>query len=175
MMIQPGSTLPIPRVDLPLVSVMAQVGKPRTAGTLRVLSADPASRPLIESQLLTDDGDRALAVEAMQRGFALTQTAPMRAIAAPFWPRAGVLRDRARTYEWIVRACDSGYHPCGTVPMGAETASDLDAATDARGHLRGIDKLTVADASLMPTVPATNIHLSTLMVAERIAEWLSAE
>jgi len=36
----------------------------------------------------------------------------------------------------------------------------------------GVDGLFVADASLMPTVPSSNIHLPTLMMAERLAEWL---
>ncbi|HMI90766.1 MAG TPA: GMC family oxidoreductase, partial [Polyangiales bacterium] len=172
MMMQPGSSLPLPRIDLPLVSIMAQVGKPRGSGTLHVRSADPHQLPVIESRLLSDDGDRALAVEAMLRAYAIVQTAPMRALASHFWPRERVLRDRARTHAWIVNACDSGYHPCGTVPMGSETASDTDAATDERGQLRGVRGLTIADASLMPTIPSTNIHLPTLMIAERIGAWL---
>jgi choline dehydrogenase len=175
MMIQPGSSLPLPRVDLPLVSIMAQVGKPRGSGMLRVRTADPHQLPVIESRLLSDAGDRALAVDAMQRAYAVVQTAPMRALASHFWPRERVLRDRALAHEWIVNACDSGYHPCGTVPMGAESAPDIDAATDERGHVRGVQGLTVADASLMPTIPSTNIHLATLMIGERIGAWLRDE
>ena len=67
-------------------------------------------------------------------------------------------------------ACDSGYHPCGTVPMGRE--GDPDAATDARGRVRGVEGLLVADASLMPTIPTANTNLSTLMIGERFGEWL---
>ena len=67
-------------------------------------------------------------------------------------------------------ACDSGYHASGTVPMGAP--DDPDAATDGRGRVRGVTGLTVADASLMPTIPSSNIHLPTLMVAERIGGFL---
>jgi choline dehydrogenase len=164
--------LPLPRFDLPLVSIMAQVGKPRGSGMLHVRTADPHQLPVIESRLLSDAGDRALAVEAMQRAYAIVQTAPMRALASHFWPRERVLRDRARTHDWIVNACDSGYHPCGTVPMGAESAADAEAATDERGRLRGVRGLTIADASVMPTIPSTNIHLATLMIAERIGAWL---
>jgi choline dehydrogenase len=175
MMIQPGSSLPLPRVDLPLLSIMAQVGKPRGTGMLHVPSADPRARPIIESRLLSDDGDRALAVDAMLRAYAIVQTAPMRALASHFWPRERVLRDRARAHAWITGACDSGYHPCGTVPMGAENAADEDAATDEHGRLRGVRGLTIADASVMPTIPSTNIHLATLMIAERIGAWLRDE
>ena len=44
--------------------------------------------------------------------------------------------------------------------------------TDAHGRVRGVLGLTVADASLMPTIPSSNIHLPTLMIGERIGGWL---
>jgi choline dehydrogenase-like flavoprotein len=47
-----------------------------------------------------------------------------------------------------------------------------DAAVDGRGRVYGLEQLHVVDASLMPTVPSSNIHLPTLMIAERMAEWL---
>ena len=64
----------------------------------------------------------------------------------------------------------SGYHPCGTVPMGA--AGDPLAATDAHGRVRGVTGLVVADASLMPTIPSANTNLASLMIGERFGEWL---
>ena len=38
----------------------------------------------------------------------------------------------------------------------------------------GIEGLYVADASVMPTIPAVNTNLPTIVVAERIASLLSA-
>lgn len=81
-----------------------------------------------------------------------------------------VLRDRATLYEWIVRSCDSGYHPCGTVPMGAD--DDSEAAVDQHGRVRGMTGLWVADASIMPTVPSVNTNVPTLMIGERFGAWL---
>ena len=179
MLLQPGSKLtlphfdvPLPLFDAPLVSLMGQVGKPEGFGVLRFTSADPRAQPVIESRMLQHAGDRALAVDAMQRGYALVCEKPMRELATPLWPSARVLRDRARIERWVVHALDSGYHPCGTVPMGADGSPD--AATDGRGQVRGVAGLTVADASLMPTIPSANIHLATLMLAERMAQWLAA-
>jgi choline dehydrogenase-like flavoprotein len=40
--------------------------------------------------------------------------------------------------------------------------------------VHGIEGLWVADASVMPTIPAANTNMSTIVVAERIAQWLSA-
>jgi choline dehydrogenase-like flavoprotein len=49
------------------------------------------------------------------------------------------------------------------------------AATDERGRVFGVSGLYVADASLIPTIPSSNIHLPSLMIAERLSEWLRAE
>jgi choline dehydrogenase len=51
---------------------------------------------------------------------------------------------------------------------------DGGAVVDARGAVHGIEGLWVADASVMPTIPAANTNMSTIVVAERIAQWLSA-
>jgi choline dehydrogenase len=47
------------------------------------------------------------------------------------------------------------------------------AVVDPRGRVYGIKNLMVADASIMPTIPAANTNLPTIMVAERIAGWLT--
>jgi choline dehydrogenase-like flavoprotein len=43
---------------------------------------------------------------------------------------------------------------------------------DARGAVLGLDGLLVADASIMPTIPRANTNLSTIAVAERVADLL---
>lgn len=171
MLLQPGSRFTLPDVDLAPVVLMCSLGKPRgNYGTLRWSSADPRAKPLVELRMLEDEHDRAVAVHAMLLAHELMQTKPLRSLATQMWPSEGVLRSRRKVDAWIRSACGSGYHPCGTVPMGSD--DDPDAATDAHGRLRGVRGLTVGDASLMPTIPSSNIHLPTIMVAERVAEFL---
>ncbi len=94
----------------------------------------------------------------------------MRGLSWYFWPGERTLRDPARLDAWIWRSCGSGYHPCGTAPMGPE--GDPAAAVDQYGRVRGVSGLYVADASIMPTVPCANINVPTLMIGERFGEWL---
>ena len=48
------------------------------------------------------------------------------------------------------------------------------AVVDARGAVHGIDRLFVADASVMPTIPSANTNLPTIVIAERIASWVDS-
>jgi choline dehydrogenase-like flavoprotein len=70
---------------------------------------------------------------------------------------------RSRSVRREVRGI---FHPNGTCPIGA--------VVDARGAVLGVDGLLVADASIMPTIPRANTNLSTIALAERIADWVRA-
>ena len=55
MLLQPGSTVALPRVNLPLMSIMGAIGKPRGHGLLIWDSRDGMAGPRIESRLLEED------------------------------------------------------------------------------------------------------------------------
>lgn len=59
-------------------------------------------------------------------------------------------------------------HVCGTCRMGR--GEDTRAVCDSNGRVYDVQGLTVADASVMPTVPSGNTHIPTIMVAEKIAD-----
>ena len=74
--------------------------------------------------------------------------------------------------EDAVRAeAQSYHHPVGTCRMGP--ASDGMAVVDAQGSVHDIEGLRVVDASIMPTIPAANTNLPTIMIAERCAVWMT--
>lgn len=170
MQLQPGSFFPLhPRLILPMVSLMCCVGKPRGHGSIEYLSAHPHEQPRIRSNMLLDPEDRARAVEALQLAYEHAASKGMREIGRFVWPRERVLGSAAALDAWILQSCGSGYHPCGTVPMGRD--GDPGAAVDGRGRVRGVEGLWVADAGIMPTVPSANTNLTTLMIGERFGEW----
>jgi choline dehydrogenase-like flavoprotein len=85
--------------------------------------------------------------------------------------------DSARDEEALRRHCldfhATDYHPSGTLRMGPD--EDDMAVVDERCRLRGIDNLYVADASVMPTIPRANINLPTMMIGERVAEFVRSD
>ncbi len=171
MLLQPASFTMLKR-KLPLFGLVTAVGKPRGTGLIRYPDANPRSRPIIRQHFFEDPQDLRMARESVQRCYDLLQTKALSAIGRPVLPFPAILR-RDRLLDAVIPTlCDSGYHPSGTVPMGVRPGPD--AAVDGRGEVFGVEGLFVVDASLMPTIPSSNIHLPTLMMAERIAEWLPA-
>ncbi len=158
---------------LPLFGLVVQVGKPRGSGLLRYPDAKTNSRPFIDSHFFEDAQDRRIARAALARCLDLLETRPLSAMGRPVLPWTRVLRSPRVLERFIPFLCDSGYHPCGTVPMGSRPGDS--AAVDERGRVFGLEGLSVCDASVMPTIPSSNIHFPTLMVAERMAEWLEEE
>ncbi len=167
---QAGSVLHLLGASLQCVSLMSNMGKPRGAGKIVFTSGDLTAKPLIDNAFLADPGDRSRALDAYELLWALARKKPLAELAVPLYPSHRVLSRRDRIDAVLHQVSGSGYHPCGTVPMSAERIED--GATDSCGRVRGVDRLYVADASLMPTIPTSNTNLPTLMMGERFGEWL---
>jgi choline dehydrogenase len=60
------------------------------------------------------------------------------------------------------------YHACGTCRMGSDDA----AVVDPELRVRGIGRLSVADASVIPLVSSGNLHAPVVMIGERAAEFV---
>lgn len=73
---------------------------------------------------------------------------------------------------WIRETVLGNWHACGTCRMGAP--DDRMAVVDPAGRVIGVGGLRVADASIMPTVPCANTNLSTIMIAEKIADAIAS-
>ncbi|MFO0674371.1 MAG: GMC family oxidoreductase [Polyangiaceae bacterium] len=162
--------MPLPDSELAGVTLAACIGKPRSVGRIRFPTARAADPPRLDSRLLEDPSDQDEARAALRFISRLARTRVISALARPVYPRLAPFDDEGNLRAALTRMTGSGYHPCGTVPMGAE--DDPDAATDGRGRVRGTLGLYVADASLMPTIPSANTNLATLMIGERFGEWL---
>lgn len=154
--------------------ISAAVLTPRSRGTVRLGSADPAAAPRIRLNLLADPYDLARLVAGVRWARQIGAESPLADLAAgpEKWAGAGIEGD-AELGEALRAAVWTYHHAAGTCAMGP--SPEAGAVVNAYGAVHGVDGLYVADASIMPVLPSANIHLPTLMVAERIAELLGRE
>ena len=72
---------------------------------------------------------------------------------------------------WIRATTHSSYHPCGTCKMGQDDLS----VVSPECKVRGISRLRVADASIMPVIPSGNLNCPTMMIGERAADLIAGK
>ena len=168
----------------PLLKLSAALMKPLSRGTLRLHSADANEQPDIRLNLASDPEDARRLCEAVRLLAALVKTPQLAAFGSENIVldngdavRASELVALAESDEWtnafVQRFVGHYVHPVGTARMGA--APDPDAVVDQHGRVHGLTGLRVADASIMPTIPRANTHLTCVMIGERVAEWMRLE
>ena len=83
-------------------------------------------------------------------------------------PLDQLLADDQALEAFIRRAAVGVWHVSCSCRMGAST--DPLAVTDNEGRVYGVPGLRIVDASLFPVIPSANVHLTVLMLAEKIAD-----
>ena len=144
--------------------------RPTSRGSVHVTVADAAEPPVIAPNYLATEEDCEVAVDSLKWARRIVQQPPL----APYRPQEMKPGPAVATDAELLRAAgDLGttiFHPVGTVRMGAE--GDAGAVLDARLRLRGVERLRVADASVMPTITSGNTNSPTIMIAEKAARMI---
>ena len=170
--VQPPSPERVGEPPPPLPAFTASVCqlRPASRGTVRIASADWRAAPEIRPNYLSDPHDRAVAANAIR----VTRTIVGQPALARYAPVEFKPGTEYQTEEELVRAAGEVgttiFHPVGTARMGPD--GDPTAVVDGRLRVRGVDRLRVIDASVMPTITSGNTNSPTLMIAERGAEMI---
>ena len=143
--------------------------RPRSRGRVGLASADPRAAPRIDPAFLSHPDD----ASDLLRGVEMTlEILAQRALDA--FRGASVFGEEAKSgdelLELVRRRADTIYHPVGPCRMGADEM----AVVDAKLRVRGIGRLRVADASIMPTLIGGNTNAPAMMIGERAAALIRA-
>ena len=143
---------------------------PRSRGRLRIRSTDPAEAPTIEPRYLSDDLDRRTLVAGIRMLREIYAQPSFRELfEAEVLPGPGAKTDE-QLLDFARHAGGTVFHCVGTCRMGAD--ADRDAVVDPQLRVRGVERLRVIDASIMPTVTSANTNAASLMIGERGARMI---
>lgn len=150
-----------------LFAIGLGVMRSHSRGHLRLTGTAPDAPLEVQPNLLSDPRDLAAlisGVEFLQDMVATEGFGDLFAgYAAPDTRVAG-----AQTETFVRRACSTFFHCVGTARMGA----DDDAPVTPRLAVRGTRNLWVADASVIPDIPACHTHAPVTMIGERAAQFI---
>ncbi|MBX4907184.1 MULTISPECIES: GMC family oxidoreductase N-terminal domain-containing protein [Rhizobium] len=136
---------------------------PRSRGTVRLSSADPAVAPLIDPNYWSDPHDRKMSLEGLKIAREIMQQAALKPyVMAERLPGPKVMTDE-QLFDYGCASAKTDHHPVGTCKMG--TGPDAVVGLDLKVH--GLEGLRVCDSSVMPRVPSCNTNAPTIMVGEK--------
>ena len=144
---------------------------PRSRGTVRLRSADPADHPLIDPNYWSDPHDRAMSIEGLRIGREIMrQKALAPFIMAERMPGPDVTTEQELA-EYSFRTCKTDHHPVGTCKMG----TDAMAVVGLDLKVRGMEGLRVCDSSIMPLINSSNTNAPTIMIGEKAADLVAGK
>ena len=152
-----------PLHDFPAITPSVCNLRPSSRGWVRVKSPDAAAYPDIKLNYLSTAEDRKVAVDAMR----FTRRIMAAKALARYQPdeyRPGMaVQSEADLEKAAGELGTTIFHPVGTCRMG----NDEKAVVDDELRVRGIARLRVVDASVMPRITSGNTNAPTYVIAEK--------
>ena len=142
-------------------------------GQLWLRTADPRHKPAIDPGYLSDPSDIEPLVVGVRMAREFAAVGPLGKACREELAPGPEVRTDAQVREFIRRDLSTLYHPVGTCAMGGDSrlaASKLASVVDPELRVRGVERLRVVDASVMPVVPRGNTNAPTIAIAERAAD-----
>jgi choline dehydrogenase len=141
------------------------------SGELRLKSADPNDQPYLDYNYLQEEFDRDRLRKGIRKVVELeTHPAIQALITERITPTDEELASDEKLDFWLLKNTGTSHHISCTCKMGP--ASDPMAVVDQHGKVHGLQNLRVVDASIMPNCIRANTNATTIMIAEKIADYV---
>lgn len=150
------------------VTVNSLLLRPKATGEVTLRDNNASSLPVIDTQIFGHPDDLARTLAGFRFARQVLAAAPIREMVnQEIFPGAEVTSDEAIGAH-CRRMVKTGYHPVGTCRMGHDDDPLAVLHDDLR--VRGVQRLRVVDASMMPNIISGNTNAVVMAVAHRAAE-----
>ena len=151
----------------PGFSAAVMQSRPLSTGTVEISSADALAPPRIVPNYLSAPQDVRTLVAGLQMLRRIFAQPAFRKLMTDdeYMPGSGV-RSVSDLERFAREKGGTVFHPRGTCRMGSDNRS----VVDPQLRVRGVQRLRVIDASVMPRMPSTNINAATVMIGEKGAQ-----
>ena len=156
----------VEKLKNPGVTLNSAYLRPRSRGTVRLASADPATMPLIDPNYWADPHDRDLSIKGLRLAREIMRQNALKPYVLREVLPGPSLESDDDLFDYACRSAKTDHHPVGTCRMG----HGEDAVVTPDLKVRGIEALRVCDSSVMPRVPSSNTNAPTIMVGEKGAD-----
>ena len=143
--------------------------RPKSKGTVRLQSPDPMAPPAIDPNFLDDEDDLRRLMKGARMVFRILDAPAFKAVDGEQLYIERDPGDAALAADIRARS-DTIYHPVGTCRMGGDDKAVLDPQL----RVRGVERLRVIDASVMPTLVGGNTNAPSIMIGEKGADLIKA-
>ena len=154
----------------PSVTIFLDVLHPKSRGEIRLRSSNHQDPPVIRHQMLGHEDDLRVLMAGCRAIQKVFETDPLRQhVTGRALPGPRIQTDQE--WERFLRTASWGaQHPTCSCKMGSD--SDPLAVLDPQLRVRGVERLRVVDASVMPLVTSGNTNAPTIMIAEKASEMI---
>ncbi|MCH2676217.1 MAG: GMC oxidoreductase, partial [Dehalococcoidia bacterium] len=140
-------------------------------GELKLTSTDPHVQPFLNYNYYKEEEDLRRMREAVRLCIDICEQTSFEGILLDLVnPTTSDLTSDETLNEWLKRNTGTSHHISGTCKMGPD--SDPMAVVDQYAHVRGVEGLRVADASVMPDCIRANTNATTIMIGEKVADYI---
>ena len=140
--------------------------RPKSRGTVRLASSDPAALPVIDPNFLAEPDDLKTSAEGVKISTEIFRQPSLQ----KYIKRIRFPDDNVKTQEdfeaYARQYGRTSYHPTCTCKMGV----DETAVVDPRLRVRGLEGIRICDSSVMPSLIGSNTNAATVMIAEKASD-----
>ena len=140
--------------------------RPKSRGTVRLRSANPADLPIVDPNFLAEPEDLKTSAEGVRISREIFRQHSLQKYIRHMVLPTDDVKTQADFEAYARQYGRTSYHPTCTCKMG----TDAMAVVDPKLRVHGLEGIRICDSSVMPSLIGSNTNAPTIMIAEKASD-----